>query len=273
MLHRFAPPAPGTRLCEDECGSGRKGPTDGSDRAPLAAQLRRRGRGPRAARNHDRADLDAIVAALDRYAVAGVPRPAVRGRRAYRVSRAGWTASWSRRSRARCSSRGAGCTTRASRTSRISTRTGGRSTARTVAGARFGQPSLAHRLLVPAAGSRYSMLSAKTVPAAGGETEYADMRAAYDARPTRSRHGSTDCARFHSIMYSRQRRSASPTSATRTRAVPGRGTSAGARAPRLRPHGPCTWPRHAERIVGWPVPDGRILLRELIVLATQPAFV
>ena len=30
---------------------------------------------------------------------------------------------------------------------------------------------------------------------------------------------------------------------------------------------------HAERIVGWPVPDGRILLRELIALATQPAFV
>ena len=33
--------------------------------------------------------------------------------------------------------------------------------------------------------ARYSMLSAKEVPSAGGETEYADMRAAYDALPTR----------------------------------------------------------------------------------------
>ncbi len=51
--------------------------------------------------------------------------------------------------------------------------------------------------------ARYSMLSAKAVPDAGGETEYADMRAAYDALPDALKTQIEDLRAFHSIIYSR----------------------------------------------------------------------
>src|SRR6266446_618876 len=51
---------------------------------------------------------------------------------------------------------------------------------------------------------RYSMLSAKTVPPAGAETEYADMRAAYDALPAAMKARLEGLRVHHSIAYSRQ---------------------------------------------------------------------
>ena len=55
-----------------------------------------------------------------------------------------------------------------------------------------GQDDLPHQLLwhsdssYKATPSKYSMLSAHAVPSWGGETEFADMRAAYDALPSRT---------------------------------------------------------------------------------------
>jgi alpha-ketoglutarate-dependent 2,4-dichlorophenoxyacetate dioxygenase len=118
---------------------------------------------------------------------------------------------------------------------------------------------------------RYSMLSARVVPPEGADTEFADMRAAHDALPPETRARLEGLRVHHSIAYSRQ-----------TLGFEFSGAEAeqlkGAIHPLVR-----TLPRsgrrslylasHASRIVDWPVPEGRLLLRELIEHATQPAFV
>ena len=118
---------------------------------------------------------------------------------------------------------------------------------------------------------RYSMLSAKIVPPAGAETEYADMRAAYDALPPETAARLEGLRAHHSIAYSRQTLGFefAPDEAGRLE---------GAVHPLVR-----TIPRsgrrslylasHASRIVDWPLPEGRLLLRDLIEHATQPQFV
>jgi alpha-ketoglutarate-dependent 2,4-dichlorophenoxyacetate dioxygenase len=118
---------------------------------------------------------------------------------------------------------------------------------------------------------RYSMLSAKVVPPAGADTEYADLRTAYDALPAATKAQIADLKAHHSIAYSRQVLgfdfSAQEEEALR-----------GAIHPVVR-----TMPRtnrtslyvasHASRIIDWPLPEGRLLLRDLIEHATQRQFV
>jgi alpha-ketoglutarate-dependent 2,4-dichlorophenoxyacetate dioxygenase len=118
---------------------------------------------------------------------------------------------------------------------------------------------------------RYSMLSAKVVPPVDADTEYADMRAAYDALPADEKARLEGLRVHHSIAYSRQTLgfefSESEQDALK-----------GAIHPLVR-----TIPRserrslyvasHASRIIEWPVPEGRLLLRELIEHATRPEFV
>ena len=118
---------------------------------------------------------------------------------------------------------------------------------------------------------RYSMLSAKVVPSVAADTEFADMRAAYDALDAETRDRIDGLRVHHSIAYSRE--------------VLGFKFSAeeqeklkGAVHPLVRTN-PRTRRRslylasHASQIVGWPVPEGRLLLRDLIEHATQPQFV
>jgi alpha-ketoglutarate-dependent 2,4-dichlorophenoxyacetate dioxygenase len=120
--------------------------------------------------------------------------------------------------------------------------------------------------------ARYSMLSAKEVPAQGGETEYADMRAAYDALADALKEQIENLRAFHSIVYSRSTIGFTEFSEAE------RATFPGAEQPLVRVH-PGSHRKsvyvasHAEHIVGWPVPDGRLLLRELLALATLPQFV
>jgi alpha-ketoglutarate-dependent 2,4-dichlorophenoxyacetate dioxygenase len=118
---------------------------------------------------------------------------------------------------------------------------------------------------------RYSMLSAKVVPPAGADTEFADMRAAYDALTPAMQARLEGLRAHHSITHSRQilgfEFSAEEAEALR-----------GAVHPLVR-----TLPRsnrralylasHASRIVDWPVPEGRLLLHDLIEHATQRRFV
>jgi alpha-ketoglutarate-dependent 2,4-dichlorophenoxyacetate dioxygenase len=118
---------------------------------------------------------------------------------------------------------------------------------------------------------RYSMLSAKVVPPVDADTEYADMRAAYDALPDEEKARLEGLRVHHSIAYSRQTLgfefSESEQDALK-----------GAIHPLVR-----TIPRskrrslyvasHASRIIDWPVPEGRLLLRDLIEHATRPEFV
>jgi alpha-ketoglutarate-dependent 2,4-dichlorophenoxyacetate dioxygenase len=120
--------------------------------------------------------------------------------------------------------------------------------------------------------ARYSMLSAKEVPSRGGETEYADMRAAYDALPDELKEQIQDLRAFHSIIYSRSTIGFTDFSDAERAEFPG------AEQPLVRMH-PGSKRKslfvasHASHVVGWPVPDGRILLRELLALATLPQFV
>jgi len=118
---------------------------------------------------------------------------------------------------------------------------------------------------------RYSMLSAKVVPPVDADTEYADMRAAYDALPAEMKERLEGLRVHHSIAYSRQTLgfdfSENEADALK-----------GAIHPLIR-----TIPRsgrrslyvasHASRILDWPVPEGRLMLRDLIEQATQPQFV
>jgi alpha-ketoglutarate-dependent 2,4-dichlorophenoxyacetate dioxygenase len=118
---------------------------------------------------------------------------------------------------------------------------------------------------------RYSMLSAKVVPPVGAETEYADMRAAYDALPAEMKARLEGLRVHHSIAHSRQTLGFefSPEEEGRLR---------GAVHPLVR-RIPRSGRRslylasHASRIVDWAIPEGRLLLRELVEHATQPEFV
>lgn len=118
---------------------------------------------------------------------------------------------------------------------------------------------------------RYSLLSARAVPPAGADTEFADMRAAYDDLPPEMRETIERLRAHHSIAYSRQVLGFefSPEEAAKLQGVI---------QPLVRTN-PVTGRRalylasHASRIVDWPLAEGRLLLQDLIEHATQPKYV
>jgi alpha-ketoglutarate-dependent 2,4-dichlorophenoxyacetate dioxygenase len=118
---------------------------------------------------------------------------------------------------------------------------------------------------------RYSMLSARVIPPAGADTEFADMRSAYDALDAPTRSAIEGLRVHHSIAYSRQTLGFEFSKDEEDKLR-------GAVHPLVRTN-PRTGRRslylasHASRIVDWPVPEGRLLLRDLIEHATQPQFV
>jgi alpha-ketoglutarate-dependent 2,4-dichlorophenoxyacetate dioxygenase len=118
---------------------------------------------------------------------------------------------------------------------------------------------------------RYSMLSAKVVPPVGAETEYADMRAAYDALPADMKTRLEGLRVHHSIAHSRQTLGFefSPEEEARLRGAIHPLVRTIARSGRRSLY----LASHASRIVDWAVPEGRLLLRELVEHATQPEFV
>ncbi|MGH8709129.1 MAG: TauD/TfdA dioxygenase family protein [Burkholderiales bacterium] len=118
---------------------------------------------------------------------------------------------------------------------------------------------------------RYSMLLAKVVPAVAADTEFADLRAAYDALDDDMKRTIEGLRAHHSIAYSRMTLGFGFSAAEQAK-LPG------AVHPLVRIN-PRTGRRslylasHASRIVDWPVPEGRLLLRDLVEHATQPQFV
>ncbi len=118
---------------------------------------------------------------------------------------------------------------------------------------------------------RYSMLSARVVPPAGADTEFADMRAAWDALPEAMKRECEGLRVHHSIAYSRQTLGFefSPEEAERLRGVEQplvrTNKETGRRSLYLA--------SHACRVVGWPLPEGRLLLRDLVEHATRREFV
>jgi alpha-ketoglutarate-dependent 2,4-dichlorophenoxyacetate dioxygenase len=120
--------------------------------------------------------------------------------------------------------------------------------------------------------ARASLLSARVIPASEGDTEFADMRAAYDALPEERKQEIDDLIVEHSIFHSRKRMGIDaysdgarnelpPVQQVLVRTHPGSGRKALYIA------------SHASHIVGWPVAKGRKLIDELLDFATQPQFV
>ena len=120
--------------------------------------------------------------------------------------------------------------------------------------------------------AKYSLLSARVVNPVGGNTEFADMRAAYDAldAPTKTVIKNLICE--HSLMYSRgslgfvdytdeEREMFKPVRQRLVRTHPVTGRKS------------LYLSSHAGQIIGMETPEARLLLRELSAHATQPAFV
>jgi alpha-ketoglutarate-dependent 2,4-dichlorophenoxyacetate dioxygenase len=120
--------------------------------------------------------------------------------------------------------------------------------------------------------AKYSMLRAVRVPAWGGETEFADCRAAYDALPPALLAEAADRFAEHWGHHSRSTLGWEPT------AEEIRGAMPPVRWPLVRVH-PGSGRRalylgaHARRVLGMALPAGRILLRDLQEHATQHEFV
>jgi alpha-ketoglutarate-dependent 2,4-dichlorophenoxyacetate dioxygenase len=120
--------------------------------------------------------------------------------------------------------------------------------------------------------AKYSLLSARVVARRGGDTEFADMRAAYDALDAATKAEIEDLVCEHSLIHSRGAlgfTELSPEERAMFRPV---------RQRLVRTH-PETGRKslflssHAGTILGWPVPEARAFLRDLTEHATAPAFV
>jgi alpha-ketoglutarate-dependent 2,4-dichlorophenoxyacetate dioxygenase len=120
--------------------------------------------------------------------------------------------------------------------------------------------------------AKYSLLSGRVIPSWGGDTEFADMRAAYDALDDRTKAEIEDLVCEHSLIYSRgsigfaemtpeEKENFRPVRHNLVRRDPQTGRKSLFLA------------SHAGAIVGWTIPEARMLLRDLTEHATQPQFV
>ena len=120
--------------------------------------------------------------------------------------------------------------------------------------------------------AKFSLLSARVVNPKGGNTEFADMRAAYDALDDEMKAEIEDMICEHSLMYSRgslgfldytdeEKEMFKPVLQRLVRTHPVHGRKS------------LYLSSHAGAITGMSVPEGRLLLRDLTDHATQPEFV
>jgi len=120
--------------------------------------------------------------------------------------------------------------------------------------------------------AKYSLLSARVVNPTGGNTEFADMRAAYDDLDAPTKALIEDMVCEHSLMYSRgslgmldysdeEKAMFRPVRQRLVRTHPVTGRKS------------LYLSSHAGAILGMPMPEARLLLRELNEHATQPKYV
>jgi alpha-ketoglutarate-dependent 2,4-dichlorophenoxyacetate dioxygenase len=124
--------------------------------------------------------------------------------------------------------------------------------------------------------AKCSLLSARELPSpgprGGGETEFADLRAAWDAFPEKRKRELDGLVVEHSIFRSRSQigfadfndeifKQLPPVPQALVRHHPASGRTSFYLA------------SHASYVVGWPVETGRALIEELIAFSTQPQFV
>lgn len=123
-----------------------------------------------------------------------------------------------------------------------------------------------------AAPAKYSLLSARVIPERGGDTEFADMRAAYNSLDAATKAEIENLICEHSQLYSRGILGFTDfTDEERVRFAP-------VLQRLVRTH-PVTGRKslflasHAGGIIGWPVPEARAFLRDLTEHATDRRFV
>ena len=120
--------------------------------------------------------------------------------------------------------------------------------------------------------AKYSMLHGRVVPPNGADTEFADMRAAWDALPERTQAQIRDMVTEHSLIFSRaqmgfeeyteaERRQFAPVRQRLVRWHPGSGRHS------------IYLSSHIGQILGMPRPEAMMLIRNLTEFATQRAFV
>ena len=120
--------------------------------------------------------------------------------------------------------------------------------------------------------AKYSLLSGRVLPSWGANTEFADMRAAYDALDARTKAEVEELVCLHSLLFSREAIGCTEMTAEEKAAFEP------VRQPLVRSH-PVTGRRslflsaHAGAIEGWTIPEARMFLRDLTEFATQPRFV
>ena len=120
------------------------------------------------------------------------------------------------------------------------------------------------------------LLHAKALPPpspfGNGETEFADMRAAYDALPETMKQSLDPLIVEHDVFWSRGQIGFTAFPAGEREAYP----PSPQRLVRTHPGSKrktLYLSAHASHVVGWPVADGRLLLLDLNAHATQPQFV
>jgi alpha-ketoglutarate-dependent 2,4-dichlorophenoxyacetate dioxygenase len=120
--------------------------------------------------------------------------------------------------------------------------------------------------------AKCSLLSARELPSSGGETEFADLRAAWDALPQSRKRTFDGLIVEHSIFRSRTQIGFADFNDEIFKQLPP--------VPQvLVRHHPASCrtsfylASHASHIIGWPVEEGRALIEELIAFSTQPQFV
>ena len=116
--------------------------------------------------------------------------------------------------------------------------------------------------------AHYSMLHARTIPPEGGETEFADMRCAWDRLPDAMKSKIESLVCDHSLIYSRaqlgfeeftddEKREFAPVPQRLVRRHPGSNRK-------------CIYlSSHIGQIRGWPRPEAMALIRDLVEHATQ----
>jgi alpha-ketoglutarate-dependent 2,4-dichlorophenoxyacetate dioxygenase len=120
--------------------------------------------------------------------------------------------------------------------------------------------------------AKCSLLSARELPSSGGETEFADMRAAWDALPD-ARKGELDrLVVEHSIFRSRSQIGFADFNDDIFKELPPV-RQALVRHHRYSGRTSLYLASHASHIIGRPVEEGRALIEELIAFATQAQFV
>jgi alpha-ketoglutarate-dependent 2,4-dichlorophenoxyacetate dioxygenase len=119
--------------------------------------------------------------------------------------------------------------------------------------------------------AKYSLLSGRIVVDRGGNTEFADMRGAYDALDDATKVEIEDLVCEHSLLYSRgtlgftelsdeEKKMFTPVRQRLARTHPVTGRKS------------IYLSSHIGTIIGWPMPEARAFIRDLTEHATQPRF-